>query len=65
MAACENHAPSNWRISRRSTSSAVVELPVKAMRRTCTRGPGSTKKLMAILRPSRSISGTGFTWAKA
>ena len=65
MAACEYHVPSNWRSSRRMTSSAVVSLPLKTMRRTCTRGPGFTTKLIPTSFFSRSIVGTGFTSAKA
>ena len=65
MAACEYQAFSNWRISRRSTSSEVRALPLNTIRRTFTRGPGITCMLMATVRASRSTAGTGFTLAKA
>jgi len=40
-------------------------LPLKAMRRTLTRGPGTTCRLIATVRFSWSTVGMGFTWAKA
>jgi len=65
MAACEYQAFSNWRISRRSTSSAVRVLPLNTMRRTDTRGPGTTCMLTATVRSARLLVGIGLTLAKA
>ncbi len=65
MAACEYQLPSNWRISRRMTSSLVRVLPLNTTLRTLTRGPGTTWRLMPTVLASRSTSGTGLTWAKA
>ena len=65
IAACEYQLPSNWRISRRSTESAVRVLPLNTILRTLTRGPGWTWKSMPTVRLSRSIVGAGLTLAKA
>ncbi|MNV60972.1 hypothetical protein D3C71_1534610 [compost metagenome] len=65
MAACEYQLFSNWRISRRITSSEVRVLPLKMMRRTVTRGPGTTCMLTATVCSARLVVGIGFTLAKA
>ena len=58
-------AASNWRISRRITSSRVRVFPSTFTRRTYTRRFGSTKKVSTASRLSRSTSGTVLTLAKA
>jgi hypothetical protein len=65
MAACEYQLPSNWRISRRRTWSAVRVLPLNTMRRTLTRGPGCTCKSIADGALLAIDLGTGLTLAKA
>ena len=47
------------------TSSRVLRLPLMLILRMYTRRPGSTKKVNAAVRFSRSISGTALTLAKA
>ena len=40
-------------------------LPLNEIRRTLTRGPGTTCRVTPTVRFSRSSSGTGLTWANA
>src|SRR6185312_4026946 len=65
IAACEYQAPSYWRISRRRTWSCVLVLPLKLIRRTYTRGPGSTKKVRSTVWFCSSTLGIGETLANA
>ncbi len=58
-AAFDRYEPSSWRISRRNTSSLTLVVPLKLMRRTYTRWPGSTTSVERQLFGVGSICGHG------